>query len=172
MSTCHRALFVCRSCFLIHCLLLLLFPSLLTVSPFLFSPSSSPLLFNFSHSSCSPQCSLDHPFLLSSSVSLILTSLPLTISPRAAISSPSASPCHFNALSVLHIIICSFLSIIPFILLSALSEMMSANTRPYPRPHSVFDVCDPHSFSASLPLLCVCVCVCVSTLKPAPSALL
>lgn len=144
------------------------FPFFAHSVPFLLSPSSSPLLFNFSHASCSSSVPL---ILLSSTISLIPACLSLSISPRAAISSPSAIPCHFNALSVLHIIICSFLSIIPFIPLSALSGMMSANTRPYPQPHSFFNVCDPHSFSASLLLLCICS-VCASTLIPAPSALL
>lgn len=73
-SPCHTlcALFVCHACFLIHCLLLFLFPFFAHGVPFLFSPSSSPLPFNFSHASCSPSVPL---ILLSSCPLAFLSSL-------------------------------------------------------------------------------------------------
>lgn len=136
----------------------------------LFNPFLVPSLLTVSHSSL-----LHHlfslifhtcpPLIPSPSVALIPACLSLSISPRAANSSPSAVTRHFNALCAPHITPPSFLSIIPFIPLSALSEMMSTDTRPYPQPLSSLEVCDPHAFSVSLLLLFIChVC--------APSALL
>lgn len=115
--------------------------------PFLFPPSSSPPLFNFSRACCSPShprilLHFSAPAFLSSPHACLLVRLPFQVH------LPFLS--HFNALCALRIIILPFLSIIPCIPLCALSETVSADTRPSPQPPSSFKVCDPRSFSATL----------------------
>lgn len=149
-------LFSCSSLFLPPCLLTVSHSFLLRLHHLL------SLIF---HTRAAPQ------ILLSTSPLTFLSSshVCLSSSPRAAISSPSAiPPPHFNALCVLHIIIPPFLSIIPPVPLSALSEAMSADT---PQPHSSLEVCgDLQSFSATL--LCYVSTVCVSAhMHPLPPSI-
>lgn len=127
-----------RLLFSFMCLMLLLisFFFFAHTVPIFSSPSSSTSLFNSS--------SLDPPLLSSSSICLILTCLSL---------SSSAIPSYLNVLCVLNIIVPPFPSIILSAPLSALSEMMSADTPPYSMCVCALPPVPPHLCSSCLSLL-------------------